>query len=168
MTLVVCAVRQLPELLALHTPSHVLTLTSPGLAVPTISHIPPERHLVLQFNDISAPTTGLVAPDNNMVQAILDFSRSWDRRETCLVHCWAGISRSTAAAFIITCANRSPGQEDALAHDLRRASPSATPNPLMIKIADELLRRSGAMVAAIKMIGRGEEASEGRPFLLAG
>ena len=42
----------------------------------------------------------------------------------------------------------------------------ATPNPLMIKLADELLQLDGRLSKAIASIGRGAEASQGQPFVL--
>ena len=81
-----------------------------------------------------------------------------------LVHCWAGISRSTAAAYIMACDRLGPGKEGLVAKRLRAASPTATPNPLMIRLADEALARDGAMSRAIAHIGRGEVAEAGTPF----
>ncbi len=61
-----------------------------------------------------------------------------------------------------------PERDEAeIAAALRAASPSATPNPRLVAIADGLLGRSGRMVAAIAAIGRGAEAFEGVPFTLA-
>jgi predicted protein tyrosine phosphatase len=84
-----------------------------------------------------------------------------------VIHCYAGISRSTAALYIAACALQPERDEGALASDLRRASPSATPNRLLVEIADGLLGREGRMIAAIAGIGRGAEAYEGTPFHLA-
>ena len=81
-----------------------------------------------------------------------------------LVHCWAGISRSTASAFIAQCILNPEKPEAMLAGELRRLSPSATPNPLIIAHADALLGRSGRMTAAVKDIGRGANAFEGNVF----
>jgi predicted protein tyrosine phosphatase len=82
-----------------------------------------------------------------------------------LIHCWAGISRSSAAAYMIAC-DRNPGHEDAIADELRRRAPSVTPNRLMVAIADGLLARGGRMNEAIARIGRGADAFEGAPYSL--
>jgi predicted protein tyrosine phosphatase len=121
-------------------------------------------HLRLAFHDIIEPVPGLVAPDRDMMQAVLDFGRS-EHHRALLIHCWAGISRSSAAAFAIAC-DRNPGFERDIASELRRRSPSATPNRLMVRLADDLLERNGCMVAAIDAIGRGAEAREGEPYEL--
>src|SRR5690606_12006237 len=83
-----------------------------------------------------------------------------------VVHCYAGISRSTAAAYALAAALQPERDEAELAEELRRLAPSATPNPLLIAHADYLLGRNGRMSRAIKRIGRGADAREGIPFRL--
>jgi predicted protein tyrosine phosphatase len=80
------------------------------------------------------------------------------------VHCWAGISRSTAGAYIAVCALRPERDEGEIAERLRALSPSATPNARLVALADEILGRGGRMSAAIERIGRGADAFEGKPF----
>jgi hypothetical protein len=85
-----------------------------------------------------------------------------------LIHCWAGISRSTAAAYMLTvCALNPDRDEEEIADTLRQAAPSATPNPRLVSLADGVLGREGRMVQAISRIGRGETAGEGTPFSLS-
>ena len=60
-----------------------------------------------------------------------------------------------------------PKRDEAeLARTLRALSPSATPNPRLIAVADALLDRNGRMIEAIQSIGRGADAFEGTPFEL--
>ncbi|WP_296512480.1 tyrosine protein phosphatase [Rhodopseudomonas sp.] len=141
----------------------LLTLLSPGHAGDGHRGLGAGRHLQLDFHDINEPTPGLLAPDAGTVRAILDFGRA--PKNPLLIHCWAGISRSSAAAFAIAC-DRNPGFERAIAMELRRRAPSATPNRLMVKLADDLLGRDGGMVEAIAAIGRGADAFEGAPYQL--
>ena len=69
---------------------------------------------------------------------------------------------------LVVAAALMPGRsEEELARTLRGLSPSATPNLLLIGIADGMLGREGRMVAAITGIGRGAEAYEGAPFAFA-
>ena len=98
------------------------------------------------------------------MQAILDFGREAADRAM-LIHCWAGISRSSAAAYAIAC-DRNPGFERDIAEELRRRAPSVTPNRLMVSLADDLLGRGGRMAEAIDHIGRGADAFEGEPYQL--
>ena len=88
------------------------------------------------------------------------------RNDPLVIHCHAGVSRSTAAAFIIACALAPSRPENEIADTIRRASHTATPNRRMVAIADAMLKRDGRMVAAIERIGRGSECYEGVPFVL--
>jgi predicted protein tyrosine phosphatase len=101
-----------------------------------------------------------------MVDRIIDFGRRRDLSAPLLVHCWAGVSRSTATAFILACEENPDRAEADIANALRKASSSATPNPLMVQIADDMLGRKGRMADAIAAIGRGEYAYPGAPFEL--
>ena len=143
----------------------LLTLLSPDYPDVDWRAFACERHLRLAFHDIVEPVAGLTAPDRDLMQAVLDFGRRCDDQRALLIHCWAGISRSSAAAFAIAC-DRTPGFERDIAIELRRRSPLATPNRLMVRLADDLLERNGRMVEAIEGIGRGAEAREGEPYAL--
>src|SRR5690606_29737670 len=90
----------------------------------------------------------------------------WDQSQPLLVHCWAGISRSTAAAFITLCALNEKHDEQDIAMLIRRHGDHAYPNRLMIKIADDLLPRQGRMCAAIEAMGPARATWEGEVFAL--
>jgi predicted protein tyrosine phosphatase len=142
----------------------LLTLLSPSHEGENHRVLGCDRHLELSFHDITEAKPGLVAPDRAIIQAILDFARAARDRKL-LIHCWAGISRSSAAAFVIAC-DRNPGFELEIAEELRRRAPSITPNHLMVSLADDLLGRNGRMTEAIDGIGRGADAFEGEPYQL--
>jgi predicted protein tyrosine phosphatase len=100
------------------------------------------------------------------VQRLIDFVGAWDRKSPMVVHCFAGISRSTAGAYVAACAINPQRDEMEIAWDLRRASRTAQPNARIVSIADRLLGRDGRMVRAINAIGVGDAAIEGDPFRL--
>jgi predicted protein tyrosine phosphatase len=160
----VSSLSRLAEVAATLPSFDLLTLLSPGAAARDWSALSAARHVRLAFHDITVLMPDLVAPDAAMLQAILDFGRAGGERPL-LIHCWAGISRSSAAAYAIAC-DRNPGFEAEIADELRRRSPAVTPNALMVALADDLLGRDGAMVAAIAHIGRGADAFEGAPYQL--
>jgi predicted protein tyrosine phosphatase len=166
MKILVGPLRQLDSLIERHRPSHVVTLLAPGSEVPPCPTIAVDRRLTLLFHDLTAPTPPLLPPDRATIRRLLDFATAWDERAPLLVHCWAGVSRSPAAAFILACARSAPGQELGIAQALRRASPFATPNALMVALADEALGREGRMIAAVEAIGRGADCGEGVSFAL--
>ena len=83
-----------------------------------------------------------------------------------VVHCFAGISRSTAAAYAAACALNPARDEMEIARAIRDASATAMPNARIVAIADRMLERDGRMVRAVEALGRGLEAPEGHPFRL--
>jgi predicted protein tyrosine phosphatase len=161
--LIVAPLHQVEGIRSRRRPSHVISLASPTGKAARTEASPSPSLLSLSFHDITEVRTGLVAPDSKAIGAILDFARTWDGANPLLVHCWAGISRSCAAAFILAC-NANAGIEPEIAAALRRRAPFATPNRLMVAIADDMLSRGGRMVDAIAAIGRGAEAPHGEPF----
>ena len=121
---------------------------------------------LLGVSDIVAAREGFTQPEARHVAEMLAFFRAWDRQAPLLIHCYAGVSRSTAAAYIGACALTPSGQETVLAARLRAASPTATPNLRLVELADTLLGRDGRMASAIREIGRGADCFEGEPFAL--
>ncbi len=164
MRIAVCALADLDVEIERHRPSRVVSLMNPDHAAPSLERVTP--HLVLRFNDLSAPRPGYQEPGGGAIAQLLNFVACAPASETVLVHCWMGISRSPAAAFILACARRPQVPEAEIAQGLRAASPSATPNPMLVRLADDHLRREGRMVEAIGSIGRGAEARRGMPFTL--
>jgi predicted protein tyrosine phosphatase len=144
----------------------LLTLLSPGTPVERPRAIAPERHRYLAVSDIVADAPGQVLLKRAHPDDLLDFVRGWDRADPMLIHCYAGVSRSTAAAFIAACALKPERDELGVARALRAASPTATPNTRLVALADAALGRNGRMTAAIVAIGRGAGCFEGAPFAL--
>ena len=143
----------------------LLTLLSPDTETNALAALTPRRRLHLVFHDIVEARDGLIMPDAALIDSVLDFGRARADEAPLLIHCWAGISRSSAAAYILAC-DRHPGRESEIAEALRARAPFATPNRLMVALADDLLGCNGAMVDAIARIGRGAEAFEGMPYRL--
>jgi predicted protein tyrosine phosphatase len=143
-----------------HRPSHLLTLMVEPF-VPTPEGIHPDRHLRISVHDIVEPVEGNLAPEGRHIADILAFAKKWDRTAPFLVHCWAGISRSTAAAYILLCDLHGPGHEERIARGLRFHAPHAQPNRLMIRHADQLLGREGRMISAVDAMGEARLVWEG-------
>ena len=109
-----------------HGVKHVVTLLAPDTPHDAPKGITPDRHLKLYFHDIVQHMDGHTPPRAADAERLVDFFRNWDRQDPMLVHCWAGISRSTAAADTALCMFRPDASEEELAQELRAASPSAT------------------------------------------
>lgn len=131
---------------------------------PELAGLGAHKRLRLNMNDISIALDGMTLPGAEHTYQLIRFVDSWDRQSPLLIHCWAGISRSTAAAFIAQCRLNPQRDELDIATELRSLSPSATPNPMLVSHADALLDRKGAMTDAITAIGRGRNAFEGNVF----
>lgn len=153
MKLIVCGLADVEPLIAARRPSHMITLLDPASMIATPPALAPERHLRLGVNDITEPMEDMVAPDETVVGRILAFGRTWDERQPMLIHCWAGISRSTAAAFLLACERSPTADERAIARALRRAAPHASPNRRIVALADELMGRGGRMIEAVEAMG---------------
>lgn len=162
----VCSLAKVDETVTKTGAERLLSLLAAGTEVVRPASIVPENHLHLVMHDIAVAQEGMTMPGEEHVRNLLDFARQWDRVKPMVVHCYAGISRSTASAYIIAAALSPKRDEVELAQTLRALSPSATPNPRLIAVADALLDRNGRMVEAIHAIGRGADAFEGTPFAL--
>ncbi|HJV40249.1 protein tyrosine phosphatase [Caulobacter sp.] len=157
MRLLVGPASAVESLLAREPVDHILALVAPETPIATF----PRPATVLRFNDIVEPRPGLIEPTASSIREIIGLGQRLPPAATLLIHCFAGVSRSPAAAYILACAATSAGEEEALAAVLRAASPGATPNALMIALADDILGRGGAMSRSIRAIGRGADAFEG-------
>ena len=162
----VCSLSRLHETVAATGARHVVTLLKDVELVQRPGGIMAENHLILGMDDITGPLDGYVTPADEHVTKLLDFVRSWDRAAPMVMHCYAGISRSTAGAFVAACALNPHRDEMTIARELRLASPTATPNFRLVALADHALGRCGRMTTAIEQIGRGAMAFEADPFRL--
>ncbi|MEO1199365.1 MAG: tyrosine protein phosphatase [Pseudomonadota bacterium] len=160
----VCSLSRLHDTVDQAGAAHVITLITEGTEVERPAAIAPHQHLYLAMNDIAEPLPGMTPPGADHIETLIGYIESWDRADPIVIHCWAGISRSTAAAFTTMCLLYPEADEYRLAHRLRRLSPTATPNPRIVALADQLLGRSGRMIDAVRQIGRGAMAFEGTPF----
>jgi predicted protein tyrosine phosphatase len=160
----VCSLAALPSTVKATGASHVLTVMANVAQVQRPESVLPANHLKIQVDDITEQIEGFVAPSEMHIEQVLNFVRGWDRGAPLVVHCYAGISRSTASAFAAVCALNPHRDEIAIARQIRAASPIASPNRLLVSLADKALGRDGRMLRALDEMGPGTLTSEGRPF----
>lgn len=153
----ICGEPEIASTINGHT--HALSIMDPGMRARFPALLPEERILRLNFHDLELPLPsnsparmawerkgfGIVLPDQSHVHAILEFGRSLDAKSKVLIHCMAGISRSTAAAWILG-VQAAPGHEADIYAFIRRIRPQAMPNRLMVRIADPILGAEGRMI----------------------
>ena len=134
--------------------THVLSILDPEWPDPSaFDAFAPHRRLALRFHDIIEPLPDRLPPSRQDVEELLAFGRELDAGHL-LVHCHAGVSRSTAAATLIL-AQAFP---DRPAHDafeaVVRLRPHAWPNLRILEFGDELLGRAGEIVGAAAQVYR--------------
>jgi len=161
----VCPLSQVKASVKKLTPSHLISLLDPKSMIDTPPSLPRDRHLQLSVNDIAEPREGLILPGRTHIRDILDFVDGWDQRAPMLIHCWAGISRSTATAYIALC-HLNPGHERNAARLMRAAARHAQPNPRLVAVADAMMGRKGRMISAVAEMGPGEFDMEGDLFAM--
>jgi len=152
----VCPLSSVEDRVRALEPGHLVSLLDPGSMIATPPGLAQGRHLQLECHDISDDHPEFAAPGEPHARALVDLAGAWDEAAPILVHCWAGVSRSTASAFVIACARNPEGDEFALARRLRDASPTAWPNARLVEAADRVLGRGGRMSEAVAAIGDGD------------
>jgi predicted protein tyrosine phosphatase len=160
----VCSLAALPNTVKSTGASHILTIMAKVDQVERPDSVLEANHLKVSVDDITEMTEGFVAPSEIHVEQVLNFVRGWDRSAPMVIHCYAGISRSTASAFAAVCALNPHRDEAEIAQKIREASPVASPNRLIVGLADKALGREGRMLRALDTIGPGNLLHEGRPF----
>ena len=162
----VCSLARLHDTVAETRASHIITLLRLIDRVQRPTSVVESNHLILGMDDIMTPMDGYTHPAEEHVHDLIEFVQRWDRRAPVVIHRYAGISRSTAGAFITAC-TLNPGRDEAtIARAIRGSSRTAMPNIMLVGHADRILGRRGRMIAAIEALGPGLPAQEGEPFRL--
>lgn len=131
--------------------THVLSILDPDWPDPSdFAEFPPHRRLALRFHDIIEPVPGRLAPTRGDVERLLGFGRELRGAAEChlLVHCHAGVSRSTAATALILAQHHPEWPASDVLDAISRVRPRAWPNLRILEFGDELLGRGGELVAA--------------------
>lgn len=122
--------------------SHLVSLLSPDHARPKEVEAFPCARLFLEFDDISNPASaekyksmGYFPPEPEHAHAIQDFANVLPADANILVHCAAGISRSTAAAIIIARTAMFSTDQEAVDY-VFSIRPQAAPNEILLGYAD--------------------------------
>jgi len=169
MSIIVCPLSRAPEIARDKKPSRVVSLLDPSSRFPLLDGYGHDRHLCVEVHDINEEADGMDACCDERMRRIIAFVSDWDRRDPMLIHCYAGISRSTATAYIAACVHNPDVDELQIAHALRSASAAAWPNRRFVALADAELGRGGRMSRAIADIGDGHnwyDIGENQPFVL--
>src|SRR5882757_6630497 len=99
----VCSLAALPDTVKATGASHILTVMANVDQVRRPGSVLEANHLRVQMDDITEQMDGFVAPSEAHIVKVLNFVRGWNRSAPMVIHCYAGISRSTASAFAAAC-----------------------------------------------------------------
>jgi len=130
-------------------PVKLVSLLDAPLMPATPDVIERENHLKLELNDISDPTEGLILPNEEHVERLLAFGKNWTPSERLLVHCWAGVSRSSAALLILL-AQKNRGREADMVSLVRSRAPHIRPNRRLIELGDRALGCQQRLASAVR------------------
>ena len=156
-----------PALVQKHKPERIVSLLSPYDSFPVFDGHADDRHLRVAIHDIADDVGDWRAPAHTDAESVIRFVEGWSKTAPLLIHCWAGISRSTASAFITACIHNPGSDEEEIAWAIRNASPTASPNPRLVAHADAILGRGGRMTKAVEAIGRpGYAGVDATPFMI--
>lgn len=132
--------------------SDVLSIIDPYEPEPVVfDRFHPHRRQTLRFDDVMSRSAGAQAPEDDHLGALLAFGQAIEQAGDAthlLIHCHAGVSRSTAAAAILMAQHNAGREADAFLALLELRA-QAWPNTRMVQIADRLMARNGALIEGL-------------------
>jgi predicted protein tyrosine phosphatase len=164
--LTICGIDEIAGHCAAADVTHVLSILDPGWPEPEpLRSFEVNRRLKLHFHDVIESRPGWIAPEGWDVELLLAFGRDLDAawEPHLLIHCHAGVSRSTAAATLIMAQALPSRPADDVLQEVVRLRPRAWPNLRILELGDELLGRRGEIVEAARAHYR--RALEREPWL---
>jgi predicted protein tyrosine phosphatase len=154
--LTICGIPELDEHCTTGV-THVLSLLDPDWAdPPAFAAFAPHHRVALRFHDVIEPKADRIPPSSRDVERLLALGLELiDAPQShLLIHCHAGVSRSTAAAALIL-AQAWPDRPARVAFDaVANIRPRAWPNMRILELGDGLLGRDGEIVAAVAAVYR--------------
>ncbi len=150
----ICALQELPEF-ADKEVTHLLSIWGHRRNCPaTPGWIEPLNHYHLNFDDVEVDSEGCVAPTREDVKEAMVGGEELIAQSVVvpvhlLIHCYAGVSRSTAIALAILMMLYGKDAEDQAVEYLLRIRPQAMPNVRIVREADLILGCGGQLIAAV-------------------
>jgi predicted protein tyrosine phosphatase len=150
----VCGIEELAGHCAARV-SHVVSILDPDWPVPpAFGAFGEHERLELRFHDVIEAEAGMILPETEHVEALLAFGRDLTPAAHLLVHCHAGVSRSTASLALIIAQTLPAMPADRVFAEVLRIRPVAWPNLRIVELGDALLGRGGALTAALREVYR--------------
>jgi predicted protein tyrosine phosphatase len=162
-TIFVTSLYDMPHFVRELEPARLVSIIQPELQPDRPSELTEHAHHRVEVHDITADQPFSVHIQDDHVQALIEFINQWDPVEGALMtHCYAGVSRSTAAALIAAFMKTADALGSAWA--LRAAAPYAQPNRRVIALADHALGCDGELIAAREEMGPATETVAEAPL----
>lgn len=148
--------------------SHVLSILDPEWPVPeAFGGFGEHEKLELRFHDVIEDVERLNGPREAHVGQLLRFGRSLIAEPPAhahlLVHCHAGVSRSTASMTLILAEALPERPASEILDEVLRIRDKAWPNLHIVEMGDAMLGRGGTLVAATHLVYARQLAK--RPWL---
>ena len=139
----VCSLHQVREL-DVSTYDGIITIEDTTIREPFRVQTDEPKQLILQFDDINKPMDDYIIPQMSHIKRALEFA---DKIEdgSLLIHCHAGISRSSAIALAVIAKRLGSGKEEEAVNTLEHINPNCRPNKSIVEMNDELLERNGKL-----------------------
>lgn len=151
----VCGLDELPGHCAAGV-THVLSILNPEMPAPSAPG--DYQRVELRFHDVIAPAPHVHPPSLEHVRGILGFGRDLLAAPRAgahlVVHCHAGVSRSTAAMLLILAQAEPARPAGDLAAELLLIRAKAWPNLRIVEFGDQMLGLDGALIKAAAAIYR--------------
>jgi predicted protein tyrosine phosphatase len=161
----ICSREAMPALVERLGCARLVSLLPENAQPPRPAAVAEADHLRIIVDDVDEPLEGFILPAEEHVEQLVAFLRESPADRPLVIHCLAGVSRSTAAALVALVLD-APGREHEAAALMRSAAPFADPNRRLITVADAFLGRGGALVAALDSMGESEWLKDVRTFNL--
>ena len=139
----VCSLDQVREI-DVSTYDGIITIEDTTIREPFRVQTDEPKQLILRFDDINQPMDDYVIPQMSHIKRALEFA---DKIEdgSLLIHCRAGISRSSAIALAVIAKRLGSGKEEEAVNTLEHINPNCRPNKSIVELTDELLERNGKL-----------------------
>ncbi len=162
-TIFVTSLHDMPHFVRELSPARLVSAIQPELQPARPRGIAEADHHRVEVHDIQATMPDAVLIERNHVETLVAFLDEWNPTEgSLLVHCYAGVSRSTATALIA--ATMKLGDPLTAALLLRVAAPHALPNGRFLALADEVLGLDGTLIEARARMGDAELVPDTGPL----
>ncbi len=145
MPIAICGVSEVPSFAT--TPlDHIISFREAHQPGPDIRAFKTDFTLHSFVFADTGDTSNKLAPTEKTIERLIQIYSKTSPNQNVLFHCFAGVSRSSAAAFIWLAFHGMP-YSDAYNAIVSARGPFVCPNQLMIKLADPLIGHQGKMTA---------------------